>query len=221
MPQLSTTICGMKQLDNMTYSINSKVFSAIVGHGRGWVFTPAHFSRLGSRTAVASALTHLKRKGTIRQLTWGLYDYPRNDKQLGLLAPTIDAIAAALQIRDAVRLQPSGAYAANLLGLSTQIPVKVVFLTDGPSRKIQLGKQIIILKRTTPRNMATAGKISGLVIQALRHLGQRHVDANIEALLKNRLNSKDKKNLAKHIRYAPTWIREVIRRLTAEQGASS
>mgnify|MGYP001815140294 CR=1 FL=1 len=95
----------------------------------------------------------------IRQLARGLYDYPKIDPQLGSLQPSTDDIASALAGRDATRLQPSGAYAANLLGLSTQVPMKVVYLTDGRSRTVQVGKRQIILKHTTPRNMATAGKI--------------------------------------------------------------
>ena len=112
----------------------------------------------------------------IRQLARGLYDYPKIDPQLGLLQLSTDHIASALAGRDAARLQPSGAYAANLPGLSAQVPMNVVYLTDGRSRTVQVSKRQIILKHTTPRNMATAGKISGLVIQALRHLGRKNAD---------------------------------------------
>ncbi|CAN5833778.1 DUF6088 family protein [soil metagenome] len=194
-------------------SIDSKTLSRVRGKGPGWVFTPGHFLDLGSRDAVASALKRHKKAGTIRQLARGLYDYPRHDPQLGVLSPSVNAVAAALKGRDAIRLQPSGAYAANLLGLSDQVPMKVVFLTDGPSRHVQIGKQRIILKRTTPRNMATAGKIGGLVIQALRHLSQQNVDDKVVGTLRRRLNSDDKKQLLKDIRYAPAWIGGVLRQI--------
>ncbi|HEV2438184.1 MAG TPA: DUF6088 family protein [Verrucomicrobiae bacterium] len=187
-------------------SIDSQILQQVKAGGRGWVFTPRDFLHLGSRDAVDKALSRHAQSGAIRKLARGLYDYPRQDPQLGLLSPSIDAIAQALQGRDAVRLQPSGAYAANLLGLSDQVPMRVVFLTDGSPRWIQLGKLQIILKRTTPRNMATAGKISGLVIQALRHLGQRHVDGNVSATLRQRLKLADKRQLLKDARYAPAWI---------------
>ena len=88
-----------------------------------------------------------------------------------------------MQGRDAIRLQPSGAYAANLLGLSEQVPMKIVFFTDGPTRNLQVGKQRIQLKHTTPRTMATAGVLRGSVIQALRHLGKAHVDETVIAQL--------------------------------------
>jgi len=194
-------------------SIDSKVKGRIYGHGRGWVFTPSHFADLGGREAVASALKRYRQSGLIRQLARGVYDYPKFDPELGTLTPAPDAVARALAGRDAVRLQPSGAYAANLLGLSTQMPMKIVYLTDGPSRTVSIGNNQIILKRTTPRNMATAGRISGLVIQALRHIGRSHVDEDILARLDHRLNTEDKKQLLKDVVFAPVWVAEVMRRL--------
>ncbi len=194
-------------------SIDSQILQRVKDGGRGWVFTPRDFLDLGSRDAVDKALSRHAQSAAIRKLARGLYDYPRQDPQLGQLSPSIDAIAQALQERDAVRLQPSGAYAANLLGLSDQVPMKVVFLTDGSPRRIQLGKLQIVLKRTTPRNMATAGRISGLVIQALRHLGQGHVDGNVSAALRQRLKPADKRQLLKDVRYAPAWIARIMRRV--------
>ena len=194
-------------------SIDKKIISRIYGHGRGWVFTPAYFSDLGSRDAIASALKRHRQSGRIRQLARGLYDYPRTDSLLGMLTPSPDDVARALAGRDAVRLQPSGAYAANLLGLSSQVPMKIVYLTDGRSRTVQIGKKQILLKQTTPRNMATAGRVSGLVVQALRHLGRRHVDDEVMARLDRRLDADDRKQLLKDIRYAPAWIADIMRRL--------
>jgi len=198
-------------------SIDNKVISRIYGHDRGWVFTPSHFSDLGSRDAVASALRRHHQAGRIRQLARGLYDYPRMDPALGMLTPAPDSVARALAGRDAVRLQPSGAYAANLLGLSTQVPMKIVYLTDGRSRTVKIGNKLIALKQTTPRNMATAGRISGLVIQALRHLGQKHVDEEVIARLDRRLDADDRTQLIKDIRYATAWIADIIRQLGSKK----
>ncbi|MEN9776291.1 MAG: hypothetical protein RJB04_46, partial [Verrucomicrobiota bacterium] len=102
-------------------STDSKVLDRIRGHRHGWVFTPAHLADLGSRNAVASALKRFKAEGMIRQLARGLYDCPLHEPVLGTVTPSADAIARALVVRDAIRLQPSGAYAANVLGLSEQV----------------------------------------------------------------------------------------------------
>lgn len=198
--------------------LDDKVVAEIYGRGRGWVFTPKAFSGFGDPRSIGMVLTRLSRKGVIRRLDRGLYDYPRSEPRLGILAPSIDAITKAITYRDVIRLQPSGAYAANLLGLSDQVPMKVVFLTDGPTRHIRLGRQEIVLKRTTPRNMATSGRTSGLVIQALRHLGRNHVDDSIARTLQRSLNESDKKKLLKDIRYAPAWIAAIMRKVAQTEG---
>jgi hypothetical protein len=132
---------------------------------------------------------------------------------MGRVAPPADAVARAIARRDAVRLQPAGAYAANVLGLSEQVPTRIVFLTDGPPRRVKLGRREIVLKRTTPRNMATAGRTSGTVIQALRYLGQRHVDGKMLSILDRQLNAADRARLLKDLRYAPAWIADLLRPL--------
>ena len=114
-----------------TQVIEPKARSIIFGHRGGWVFTPSDLARLGDPRSVGMALTRLSRKGIIRQLARGLYDYPIDHPSFGRIPPSADAVAKALAKRDAARLQPTGAYAANILGLSEQVPTRIVFLTDG------------------------------------------------------------------------------------------
>ena len=141
-------------------TIEDKVTSRIYSSGRGSVFTSNDFLDLGGRDAVDKVLSRLtaKGKGTIRRLACGLYEYPREHPELGELSPDLAKVAKALAGKDRIRLQPAGAYATNLLGLSEQVPAKVVFLTDGPTRTVKIGRQEIQLRRTTPRNMAAAGR---------------------------------------------------------------
>ena len=195
-------------------SIDSSIRNRIFSKGKGWVFTPKHFKDLGSDSAVDSALRRLKSAGTIRQLTRGLYDYPDTDAVLGTITPSADAIARALVVRDAIRLQPSGAYAANRLGLSEQVPSRVVFLSDGPARKVKIGKRDIILQHTTPGNMATAGRKSGTLIQALRHLGKDQVDDRTIVTLRRHIDDNDRASLRKDLIHAPAWIADLLRPLT-------
>ena len=201
-------------------STDNKIFRRIHSHGRGWIFTPDSFADLGTRRAVDLALMRHRDSGFIRQLARGLYDYPKTDPQFGMLQPSTDDIAIALAGRDASRLQPSGAYAANLLGLSTQVPTQVVYLTDGRARTVHVGSRQITLKHTTPRNMATAGKSSGLVIQALRHLGQKNIDQQIIKQLGRRLDNDALKQLMQDIRYAPAWIADIVHTLRSRESAA-
>lgn len=192
---------------------DQRIARRIASHGRGWVFSARDFLDLGSRAAIDQVLSRRARQHRIRKIARGLYDLPMRHPTLGILAPKGDAIARALAGRDAARLQVSGALAANLLGLSTQVPARSVYLTDGATRKVQIGKRQILLRRSTPRNLATAGRPSGTLIQALRWLGKDHVDDSTVAQLRRRLPAEVKAQLVKDARYAPAWIAAVMRRV--------
>ena len=199
-------------------TIDSKLKSRIYGHGRGSVFTPNDFLDLGGRDAVDKALSRLATRGEVRRLARGLYEYPREHPELGTLSPDIEKVAKALAGKDRLRLQPAGAYATNLLGLSEQVPAKAVFLTDGPSRTVKIGTQEIQLRRTTPRNMAAAGRLSGLLMQAFRHLGRQHITEQRMAHLKRTLPTKERNQLLKDLPLAPAWMHPLFREL-AESGS--
>lgn len=162
------------------------------------------------------ALHRLARNGTIRRLARGVYDFPEEHPVLGPLAPSAEAVARALAGRDRTRLQPAGAYAANALGLSEQVPAKAVFLTDGPSRTVRIGTMTIQLRQTTARNMAAAGRLSGLLIQALRELGKEHVTPERREHLKHTLPAEKRRELLKDLRLAPAWMHPIFRELAEE-----
>lgn len=170
------------------------------------MFTPKRFLDLGSRDAVDQALFRLTQHGTIRKLSRGLYDYPQQHPQLGLLNPDPDAVAKAISEKDEIRLQPSGAFAVNRLGLSQQVPAKIVYLTDGSEKSVRVGNQTIQLRRTTPKNMVTAGSTSGLVIQAFRYLGEKGVTSDHIATLRRALSQEDRARLSSDRIYAPAWM---------------
>jgi hypothetical protein len=197
-------------------TIDNRLKSRIYGSRRGSAFTPTAFLDLGGRAAVDKALSRLAAKGTIRRLARGLYEYPRTHPELGMLSPDIDKVAKALAGKDRIRLQPAGAYATNLLGLSEQVPAKVVFLTDGPSRIVKIGRQEIQLRHTTTRNMATAGRLSGLLAQALRHLGKNHMNRARVQHLKRTLPLKERQGLLKDLRLVPAWMHTLFRELAEE-----
>jgi len=192
-------------------SVDTQVLRRIESQGPGWVFTPHDLADLGTRTAVATALKRHKAAGTIRQLGRGLYDVPRVHSVLGTLWPDIDAVSQALARKDGLRLQPTGVYAANLLGLSEQVPAKVVILTDGATRTVKAGPTQITLKRTTPRNMAAAGRLAGLLIQALRSLGAGNVTTGHIAQLRKRLPAAQRAEVLNDLHAAPVWMHAHLR----------
>jgi hypothetical protein len=158
--------------------------------------------------------------GRIRKLARGLYDDPSPDERGLPLPPTTDAIIKAIVGRDAIRIQPSGAHAANLLGLSEQVPVRMVFLTDGRGRKVTIGKRVIELRHVPPRLMASAGRQSGTVIQALRWLGPKGVTPRMIRMLRRRFASRtNRRDLLSATRHAPSWVADILHEIVREESA--
>lgn len=198
-------------------TVSKQIENRVHGHGPGWVFSPTDFLDLGSPHTVGMVLTRMVRGGQIRRLARGLYDFPRTDPQLGLLSPSVDMIAETLARRDGVRLQPSEAAAANMLHLSEQVPMRVVYETDGPPRKITVGTLTIQFRRRVPRKMATAGKMSGLVFAALRGLGKRYVTQEQVSHLRQLLSPEDRRCLLQDLPQAPAWMHPFLRYIAKDE----
>ena len=195
------------------YSIDTKISRHIQRCARGSVFLPDTFAAFGNRAAVDKALQRLVNVGKLRRLSRGLYDKPAYDELFGILWPSVDSIVKAIAGKDKLRTQPIGVYAANMLGLSEQVPAKVVLLTDGISRKVQAGPMQIQFKRTTPKQMTAAGRLSGLVIQAFKSMGVKHITpAHIERLRKN-IPPIERAKLMKDLGLAPAWMRPLMRQV--------
>jgi hypothetical protein len=202
-------------------AIDRKIFSRFYEHGMGHVSTQKQFADLGSRSSIDNALSRLAHSGKLKRIARGLYEYPRMDKLLGELSPDLDKVAAAMAGRQGIRLQPTGAYAANLLHLSEQVPMKVVLLTDGSSKKTTIGHQTIELRKAAPKRMQLAGRISGLVFEALREIGKEHIEARIIERLKATLTFNQKRKVLNDLREAPAWMHTIIREVTEDSKTST
>ena len=162
---------------------------------------------------VRTALTRLVQKGIIRRLGHGLYDFPVVHPKLGLLAPRVERVIEAIKKVEAIEVQPTGAYAANLLGLSTQVPMKIQLYTNGPKKTITFGRQVLDLKPTTPKNMVGAGTKAGLILHALRYIGKDDVTPEVIEQLKKHCSTSDLKSLNAQARFAPMWIARIFNEL--------
>jgi hypothetical protein len=179
------------------------------------VFTPKEFTEFGGRAAVDQALSRLQRRGQIRRLARGIYEFPRVHPRIGILAPSLEAVAKAVAARTHSRIMVSGAKALNLLGLSTQVPVQNLFLTEGPSRTVRIGNQTITLKHVAPSKMIGAGTEAGVVIQAVRSLGQKGIREIPVKALAERLPRPVKSAIKRLVPAAPAWSQPVLRQITA------
>jgi len=192
-------------------SVQNQVYNKITKHKRGMLFFPSDFSAAGSVLAVNTALSRLEKEQVIERIAQGIYLYPKKDPLFGSLYPSTEDIAAHIAKRDHARILPTGATALQKLGLSTQVPMNLVYLTDGAPRKIRIGKQSITFKPTTAKRLATKGPISSLVIQALQELGKAKVDEDIKERITQLLQKEKLKYLEHDAKLAPAWISAILK----------
>lgn len=188
------------------YTINKAVEQA----KKGSLLFPADFKGLADDAAINMALSRLNKEGSIKRLAHGIYIIPKYDPLLGLLYPGMEEIAKAIADRDRARIRPAGSFALHKLGLSTQMPMNLVYLTDGAPRKIKIGKGSIRFIKTTPKKLMLTGPISSLIIQALEELGPKEVTQDIEKKLKELLKQETKENLINDFKFAPAWICKLL-----------
>jgi len=196
----------------MDYTIEDKVFKKMRQNKRGKFFFAKDFAALGNYKACGKALERLANDEKIMRVSRGIYTIPKNNPLFGTLTPSIEDVVQAIIKRDNAKIIPTGLLAENLLGLSTQVPMKIVYLTDGSPRKLMIEKVPVIFKKTAPRNLASKGKISTLVIQALKSIRKERVtDYEVEKIITH-LKRENPKYLTHDIKYAPQWIQEIMRK---------
>lgn len=198
----------------MAQSIENIILNSIRKCGRGTVFFPSDFSKVGEKSAILKALERMTADGTIIRVERGIYCYPKTDKEIGLgvLFPTYEEIARAIAKRDKARIVPAGAYAMNRLGLSTQVPMNVVYLTDGTARKVSInGNRGILFKHVSPKNLSFHNQLALLVNSALKEMGRENVTAEDEKRIKTLLKNEPKENVLQDIKLMPDWIASIIR----------
>jgi hypothetical protein len=192
-------------------SVEYKIEKSIKARATGSLLFPDDFAGKGSADSIRKALLVLKDKGLIKSVAHGIYVRPKMNAYIGEVLPTAEEVAQAIAKRDKIRLVPTGAYSLHALGLSTQIPLKLVFLTDGAARTIKVGKRTIKLKKTTPKNLMAKGKISSLVIQALREIGKDKASPVELKQISNLLRKEDPQLLKHDIKLAPEWIKQIMK----------
>lgn len=195
-------------------SIEDKIYKRITRNGPGWIFSGKEFLDLGSNGAVRLSLLRLTKEGKIRKVIRGLYEYPRYSKLLKeSLVPDLDQVAKALARKFCWRIQATGNIALNLLGLSTQVPAKSVYLSDGPGKKYIIGKRTLEFKKTSFKDSDIKRPASALLVQAIKALGQERInDTIIESIRKN-LSDADRKKALSDTKYVSGWIHDVIQQI--------
>lgn len=179
---------------------------------KGEIFFISDFTELGTYEAVRKSLQRLTTEDKIKRIAKGIYFLPKNHERLGILFPHAEEIAKAIAKRDKARIISTGSTALNVLGLSTQIPLKAIFLTDGSARQIEIGNQTIQFKKTNPKNLSIEHRLTNLIIQALRAIGEKNVTQEQMDKIQKIINESGEQGLIyQHLKNAPVWIQKTLK----------
>ena len=195
----------------MLISADDQILIKINKARRGTLFFIDDFASIGNKKTVGKALERLVNSGELHLVATGIYVRPEKDRVLGIVLPGIEEIAEAIRKRDKARIVPTGSYALYKLGLTTQVPMNVVYYTDSTARKIKVGKQTITFKRASARNLSAIGDISKLVIQALKAIGKDKVTEEELDRLRELLKQEKPFHLQHDLKIAPEWIRKLLK----------
>ena len=195
----------------MHISVDDQIIKKIKNFKSQRVFFVDDFIDMSNYKTVSKALERLVVSGDLTRVAKGIYTRPKTDPILGTLLPTTEQLANAIAKRDKARIIPTGSFALYALGLSTQVPMNIVYLTDGSARTIKLGQRTIKFKKTSPKNLATKGKISSLVIQALKAIGNGKTTEEERRKILELLKRERIIDLEHDIRLAPEWIRKIMK----------
>lgn len=191
-------------------SVHSQLEEKILSLKKGTIVFVSDFAKLGSSENVKKVLLRLEKKQLLVRLAHGIYLYPKIDKELGVLYPSTESIAEAIAKRDKIRIIPTGIFALQQLGISTQIPMNVIYLTDGAPRKIKVGKRTITFKKTAPKNLAIKNKILSNIVQGLKELGKESISDEIRQRINQALEKVPLEILKEEILNAPVWVRNEV-----------
>jgi len=194
-------------------SAAQKIENSIENSGRGKIFFADDFVNMGSAENIRQALGRFTKNEKIVRVANGIYCYPEVDDKLGLgvLLPSFDQIANAIAERSHARIIPTGDYALNVLGLSTQVPMNCVYLTDGTPRKVEIsGGRGIVFKKTTPKNLAFKNRLAMLVTSALKSIKQENVTPEQIEHIEQLLRKEDKDSVLADLALMPIWIRKIV-----------
>ena len=191
-------------------SIHSQLEDKIISLKKGAIVFVSDFAEFGTAENVKKVLLRLEKKQLLVRLAHGIYLYPKIDKELGILYPSTESIAEAIAKRDKIRIIPTSIYALQQLGISTQIPMNVIYLTDGAPRKIKVGKRTITFKKTAPKNLAIKNKVVSNIVQGLKELGKENITDEIRQKIKQALQKVPVEILKEEILNAPVWVRNEV-----------
>lgn len=193
--------------------IDDKIIASIKKRGRGTVFFAREYSHFSNPKRVQKAMEQLVAKGLVVRVARGIYCFPKKDKvwNTGFLPPSYDDIANAIARKEHAQIVPTGVHALNRLGLSEQIPMRLIYLTSGRSRTLQLTDgQTLQFVHTPLRNLAFHNQTAMLVTFALKEIGKDNLTEEQKAHVLQLLRQEDPESLKRDLSLMPDWIQMIV-----------
>ncbi|SUJ30589.1 Uncharacterised protein [Sphingobacterium spiritivorum] len=197
----------------MSESSKNKIETKILKSSRGELFFADDFKKFATPENIRLTLFRMENDGLIERLAHGIYIKPKKDPLLGTIYPNIGKITKEIAKRDKARIAPTGVMALYLLGLTTQVPLKAVYLTDGSQREVKIGNRAIKFKRTVPKSFAIKDELLHLIVQAFKEKGQQDITEDFLETIKQAVKKLDEKVMQNQVVYAPVWIQKQINNL--------
>jgi hypothetical protein len=198
-------------------SLEERIVRSVSSHGFAWAFSSKDFAHFGSRAGIDIALHRLAEKGTIRRVCRGIYDLQKHSVLLGQpLSPDLDAVANAIARKFGWRIQINGASALSLMGLSQQVPGRIVYASDGPSREFKVGKSSISFKHTPPKDAGFDYRESAIIVQGLKSLGSDRVTTMTIEAMRRWLDPRLRKKVMRDTQVTTGWIHAAIAKICRE-----
>jgi hypothetical protein len=194
----------------MKSSVNSIIELKINRLKLGQAFFASDFKELGTSTAIRKSLSRLVESKQVERMAQGIYVKPKKDKILGKILPSMEELAESLAKKEHINIKPTGQYALNKVGLSTQVPTKLVFLSTGNPKKIKIGKSTIIFKSTTAKKLAMKGQITSLLFLGLEELDLEKLSSMEITRIKEILKLEVPETLKYNLRLAPTKVSDFV-----------
>ena len=194
----------------MTDSVYSQIELKVRRSKPGQIFMPADFKDLGTSAAIRKALSRLVEQNQLVRMGQGIYTTPINDDVFGPVMPTVEEMASIIAKKERVKIMPSGQYALNKIGLSTQVPMRLVYLTSGNKKSIAIGKSSLVFKPASAKKLAMIGHISSLLFLGLEELDLDRLSDTEREKIGTLLEREDPKKLRHDLRLVSARISDFV-----------
>ena len=203
-------MCYKMKGEFVMQSVNNQIEIEITNGQKGKIIFAEDFKKFGSSEVVRITLFRLCKKGLIVRLSPGIYLYPKRDKDGSIFYPSIHDVIKQIAKRDKAKIMPTGLYALNALGLSTQVPMRFVFLSSGTARTVKIGKVCVTFKKTAPKNLSYKSKVCSLVIFELKEIGKGNVNDDELTKIHEALSHETVEKIMHDTLLAPQWISDIL-----------